>query len=84
MVLGVPTLKTNPESVKKMEFMPKLKLESDMLRLLTGREVKSTEEEQWNERLGFSEQKGSLKMESGVRRGSLRKKETVYSGIKRK
>lgn len=46
MVLGVPTLKTNPESVKKMEFMPKLKLESDMLRLLTGREVKSTEEKQ--------------------------------------
>lgn len=69
---------------KKTKCIPKLKLKSDMLRLLTRREVKSTEEEWWNEHLRFSEQKGLLKMESGVRRRVLRKKETLFSGMKRK
>lgn len=38
-------LETNPESLKKKKkFIPKLKLESAMLRLLTRREVKRSDE----------------------------------------
>lgn len=48
--------------------MPEMKLESATLRLWTGREVKSTEEESRNECLGLSEQKGTWKTEGGLRR----------------
>lgn len=62
--------------------MPELKLESVTERLGIGREIKRTQEERGDERLGLSEWKGTLKTKGGPRRWSLRKEETAFSGGK--
>lgn len=68
----------------RRKFVPEVKLGSATLRLGTGWELKSTEEERWNECLGLSEQKGTWKTAGGLRRWSSRKEETAFSGVKRR
>lgn len=80
-IVGVPTLKTDWEFEEgRRKFVPELKLESVTQRLGTGREIKRTQEERWDECSGLSEWKGTLKTEGGLRRWSLRKEETAFSG----